>query len=618
MQVEKLNISAQSNGSQFMSSTHQRITANILCCICGISFNPSETKTSMCIQCVTSQQDITTGITKQGIINFCRMCHRYNKPPWVYCERESKEMLALCLKKIIGINKLKLIDSAFLYTEPHSRRIRLRLTVQKEVLNNTSIQQNFIAEFVEHYGQCDDCKKEFTPHTWGACVQLRQKVEHKKTFYFLEQIILKNNAHDKILKVEEKDDGLDFFYKNKMQANRMVDFLASVIPLKITASKQLISHDDRNNTFVNKYVWALEIPKVCKDDLCIFPPKLCKELGGISPLCICTKVSNMLHFVDTHQHKRIDLNAEKYFHYENDITCISLKNNQTQFMVINYEKIESNGEKMNNSYVSSIQNVYLDKLAHVTVQRTSDWKEFTIRSHLGEILKEGSFVAGYDLTTINYSEDLDVLKNAPDVVLVKKTFDKQATRRGPRIWKLKRMQMDGIMVDEEDENENTKKNKKKVKNDDFEEFMDDIEKDPKLRENINLYKDEDNIKKLSEKELAKKAQLPKKPQRKIAKLINIKLKNPQEILELQKQENEENLKKGQERKINKQKEEEEKNKQQQDEEEDEDYYDNEVKLIELLDGLNFEEKPQEQVQEVNDDNFIDEFIRKLDNVKVEK
>ena len=82
---------------------------------------------------------MTLGITKQGVINFCRMCRRYNKPPWIYCERESKEMLALCLKKIIGLNKVKLIDSTFLYTEPHSRRIKLRLTVSKEILNNTSV-----------------------------------------------------------------------------------------------------------------------------------------------------------------------------------------------------------------------------------------------------------------------------------------------------------------------------------------------------------------------------------------------------------------------------------------------------------------------------------------------
>lgn len=43
--------------------------------------------------------------------------------------------------------------------------------------------------------------------------------------------------------------------------------------------------------------------------------------------------------------------------------------------------------------------------------RTSDWKEFTTKAHLGDIAKEGCMVLAYDLTTLNISEDLDVLKN---------------------------------------------------------------------------------------------------------------------------------------------------------------------------------------------------------------
>lgn len=49
----------------------------------------------------------------------------------------------------------------------------------------------------------------------------------------------------------------------------------------------------------------------------------------------------MLHFVDTHTHKRIDITAERYFHYENDIIVLSLKKNSTEFMVTGIEKIEN-------------------------------------------------------------------------------------------------------------------------------------------------------------------------------------------------------------------------------------------------------------------------------------
>jgi len=236
------------------------------------------------------------------------MCKRYQRPPWVTCERESKELLALCLQKVKGLSKTKLVDAAFIWTEPHSRRIQLKLTVQKECLNSL-LQKSFKVEFLEHYMQCEDCKKEFTPHTWGASVQVRQKVRHKKTFFFLEQLMLKHNAHDKVLKVEQKDDGLDFFYQNKTQAQRLVDFLAGFVPSKVKMSKQLISHDMKSNAFNYKFIWSLEIPRICKDDLVVVPPALCRELGGVSSLCLCTKVTKSIQLMDTFSLKVVDLNS---------------------------------------------------------------------------------------------------------------------------------------------------------------------------------------------------------------------------------------------------------------------------------------------------------------------
>jgi len=142
---------------------------------------------------------------------------------------------------------------------------------------------------------------------------------------------------------------LDFFYKNKMQAYNLVEFLQSVIPARVKASKQLIGHDDRSNVFNYKYAWSIEIPAVCKDDLCVFPPKLCKELGGTSPLMLCVKVSNLLHFVDTHTHKRVDLSADRYFFYESEIIVLQLKKNSSEFMVTGIERIENEFTDVNSS-----------------------------------------------------------------------------------------------------------------------------------------------------------------------------------------------------------------------------------------------------------------------------
>ena len=55
------------------------------------------------------------------------------KPPWVECDLESKELLHLCLRKIKGLKHVKFIDAGFIWTEPHSKRLKVKCTVSKEV-----------------------------------------------------------------------------------------------------------------------------------------------------------------------------------------------------------------------------------------------------------------------------------------------------------------------------------------------------------------------------------------------------------------------------------------------------------------------------------------------------
>ena len=136
--------------------------------------------------------------------------------------------------------------------------------------------------------------------------------------------------------------------------------------------------------------------------------------------------------------KRIDVSAEKYYHYENDIQVINLKNYATEFMVQETEKSKFGAKTMkimNDSQISSISNQFLEKVMDVTVQRTSDWQEFQVRTHLGDMLRCGSMVEGFDLTTLNNSYDIRV-SETPDVILVRRKFDKGEKRR---IWKLKKL-----------------------------------------------------------------------------------------------------------------------------------------------------------------------------------
>lgn len=90
--------------------------------------------------------------------------------------------MEILLKKVKGLNKVHFLSSKFVWTEPHSKRFKLKINIRKDINEKMQIQQTEIVEFVEVYTQCPDCKKNFTPHDWNTVIQVRQMVDHKRTF----------------------------------------------------------------------------------------------------------------------------------------------------------------------------------------------------------------------------------------------------------------------------------------------------------------------------------------------------------------------------------------------------------------------------------------------------
>jgi len=184
-------------------------------------------------------------VQRESTLHFCKDCERWLQPPnsWLVAAPESKELLAICLRRLRGLSKVRIIDASFIWTEPHSRRVKVKLTIQQEAFQGTIIQQSFEVEYVVATQQCPDCQKSFTHHAWRASIQLRQKVPHKRTFLYLEQLILKNGAHKDTVNIKEAKDGLDFYYAKRNEAERMVEFLQSVAPITSKKSQELISMD---------------------------------------------------------------------------------------------------------------------------------------------------------------------------------------------------------------------------------------------------------------------------------------------------------------------------------------------------------------------------------------
>lgn len=68
-------------------------------------------------------------------------------------------------------------------------------------------------------------------------MQVRQKVSHKRTFLYLEQLILRHSAQKDTISVKEVRDGLDFFYSQRSHAIKMVEFLNGVTPIRCVQLK---------------------------------------------------------------------------------------------------------------------------------------------------------------------------------------------------------------------------------------------------------------------------------------------------------------------------------------------------------------------------------------------
>ncbi|KAF8830596.1 hypothetical protein HHX47_DHR2000771 [Lentinula edodes] len=489
----------------------------VLCADCGTPIVPNSA--NLCVACLRNTVDITEGIPKQASVSFCRNCERFLAPPqaWVLARPESSELLALCLKKLKGLPKVRLTEAHFIWTEPHSKRLRVSLTIQKEVLTNTILEQTFEIEYLVQHGQCPDCAKLAAKNTWKALVQVRQKVPHKRTFLFLEQLILKHGAQKDTISVKEVKDGLDFFYSQRSHAIKMVEFLTGVVPVRSKASEQLLSSDTHSNTANFKYTYSVEIMPICKDDLVCIPPKQARQLGNISPLTVCTRVGSSIQLLDPATLQTCEITSAIY--WRNEFNSLATVTDLVEFTVLD---VEADGRSRGKFVLADAQVALAgafrsgagqdeDSMDYESAGYTN--QIYHTRTHLGGILQPGDTALGYFLTNSNYnSDDFASLpaERIPDIMLVKKTYPNRRKKNKSRGWKLRSI---GKEAGEEGETGSGRgvvgrlggRDQKKVE-EDYEHFLRDLEEDPEMRSAVNLYKSTD----VNMKTETKRG--PKKPQ----------------------------------------------------------------------------------------------------------
>jgi len=436
----------------------------IPCCLCGTMILPNAA--NQCRTCLSQEVDVRS-ILQRGpnggncdiIIYQCRQCRKFGRTEKLFSEidLESPEMMALCLKKIPALApnatpKFRLADAMFIWTEPHSMRIKLRLTVQTEI-ENVKVQQRVVVVLVIKFKQCPECNREYTNRTWHAVVQLRQRREEddapRKGLALLEMALAKNaTIRKQVINMDSTRNGFDFYFLQLQEAQHFSAYLARVAPMRIKTTNKLVSTDVKSNKANLKHTVTCDMVPLCRDDL-IMVHKSATKPGNVSGrLALVMKVSSAVHLLDAAPKRNAtqiemgEVGPDMYYKAgaEKVYKLVCSPRRLIRFIVLDVELVfnhptTANTDTNNNDnqlYKGPSSGVEKYALAEVEVVRESDFgindESFTCTSHLGNLLQVGDVCLGYDLTTfvLSGTAEFNMEKffhhrfTMPDIVLVKK------------------------------------------------------------------------------------------------------------------------------------------------------------------------------------------------------
>jgi len=317
---------------------------------------------------------------------------------------------------------------------------------------------------------------------------------------------------------------MDFYFPDKGKASRFISFLENSVPTKVSeehdflettiinsitsqifpnklflyqmkTSKKLIGTDDKSNVSNYKYTNYVEICPLCKDDLLYLPARTARNHGNISRLVLVKSISNVIHLIDPLTGQTAQLSAESYWRDPIRPVITAARSRMTRFVVLGQEPffLRRNVSKR------STTRKQRSRLANLTLARESDLglndQQFEERSHIGYLMKAGDVCVGFDLTETQFVEDeAENMRSSgklPDVVIIRKLYggvaNSDADAAKKRKWKLQRL--DARVAESMKSGRAAKKG---AEDDDMDEedFMREVEADRDMRDQMNLYKSE--------------------------------------------------------------------------------------------------------------------------------
>lgn len=208
---------------------------------------------------------------------------------------------------------------------------------------------------------------------------------------------------------------------------------------------------------------------------------------------IVKNISNLIHLIDPLSGQTASMNPEVFWRDPIRPIITAARSRLTRYIVLGKEAVVVQ-QNVSKKFVTRKQR---NRLATVTLAKESDLGvndyKYEERSHFGYLMKAGDVCLGYDLTDTQLVEDEAEEMRAdgklPDVIIIRKLYggvasgDVNAAKR--RMWRLQRL--DGAVA----EGMRTDRAAKKgagAEDMDEEDFLTEVEADKEMRMNMNLYK----------------------------------------------------------------------------------------------------------------------------------
>ncbi|XP_060582712.1 60S ribosomal export protein NMD3-like [Ruditapes philippinarum] len=227
---------------------------------------------------------------------------------------------------------------------------------------------------------------------------------------------------------------------------------------------------------------VIHLDNLCfQDNIVCLPKKLAASLGNINPICVCYKVTQTVHLIDPNTLRVAEVSGQVY--WRSPFVSLCSPKQLIEYMVMQVDIVLDKDKPVVRGQTSQKH-----VLADVWVSRMSDLgvndQQYFCRTHIGHLLNTGDTVLGFDMLNANLNnEHIEKLKEEklPDVVIVKKVFADKKKRNRRRKWKLHHLNDELHNLDSDS-----------VMNE-YTDFLEDLEEDPSIRQNVNIYKDKNRI-----------------------------------------------------------------------------------------------------------------------------